>query len=111
MKTNIPVIGRYCQCEKGEKEVGADDQGRIPYLFFPSLPANKYNIISWTWYGEHGEACLDFYHICKAMPKKETEKVLKQYLNSYSIDENEIYKIRIRLNHNTLRNAWKEGEK
>jgi hypothetical protein len=45
------------------------------------------------------------------MPKKETEKVLKQYLNSYSIDENEIYKIRIRLNHNTLRNAWKEGEK
>jgi hypothetical protein len=49
MKTNIPVIGRYCQCEKGEKEVGADDQGRIPYLFFlHSLP------ISTILYRGHG---------------------------------------------------------
>jgi hypothetical protein len=105
VKTIIPVIGRYYLF------LGGGNPGKIPYLFFPTIPVNKYNVEAWTWYESHSEASLEFYRECKVMPKGETEKVLKQYLNLYPTNKNEVYEIKMRMCHAWNLKAWKEGEK
>jgi hypothetical protein len=97
----IPVIARYYEGGEGE---------RIPCLFFPSLPANRGNVQCWQWYGEHGEASIEFYRACKPMEKEEAEILVKKYRSLYPHEEGEFYTIKQKVKSSQLREeAWKRG--
>lgn len=106
----IPVIARYYQTKKGEEPtIGADEHGRIGILFFPSLPANTGNIVSWSDYGEHGEASVEFYRECKPMKREEAEILVRYYWNVYPHGMREFYVIKEKINYDQLRKAWEGG--
>jgi hypothetical protein len=105
----IPVIARYYQTKKSDHDMASDDMGRIPYLFFPSCCTTFGTIVSWTRFGEHSEASIEFYRECKPMEKEEAEILVKKYRKLYPHEEEEFYTIKQKINYSQLRKSWKGG--
>jgi len=72
-------------------------------LFFHEYITKRGGLLaSWQEVGQHGEASLSFYHLCKIVSDKEAKEFLDLYHKQYDIKGNDRYSLRKRLNYNSL---------
>lgn len=91
---------------KGKKKVDQAIVRRTPsgelILFFHVYLTKGGMLASWQEIGQHGEASLSFYHLCKIVSDKEAEEFLDLYHKEYDIKGSNRYSLRKRLNYSSL---------